>query len=302
MKPSEQLAGVLPVLETPFHDDGSVDFATLDREIDWVMSRGADGVVMAMVSEVLRLGESERREVAEGVCARVGGRGHVVVSVGAESAQVAERYVQHAEKAGTTALMAIPPVSIGCAESEQRGYFDRIFAAVAIPLVAQDASGYVGRPMSIAFQAGPLEKWGERAHFKPEAAPIGPRLSALRDATGGRAKIFEAGSGIALVDSFRRGIVGTMPGADLIDRQVAPLKAPKSGSDAAKYPIALPLSMLISLEVSLDSLLAVEEHLLVRQGIFKNQIVRGPRRNMLDDETRREVDRLFERLRSVVAG
>lgn len=53
---------------------------------------------------------------------------------------------------------------------------------------------------------------------------------------------------------------------------------------------------------SLDSLLAVEKHLRMRQGIFKNEIVRGPRGFTLDPETRAEVDRLFELLMAAVVG
>ena len=55
-----------------------------------------------------------------------------------------------------------------------------------------------------------------------------------------------------------------------------------------------PLSSLISIQTSLDGFLAVEKHLLVRQGIFKNEIVRGPRGFVLDNETRNEIDRLFD--------
>ena len=50
------------------------------------------------------------------------------------------------------------------------------------------------------------------------------------------------------------------------------------------------------MQTSLDAFLAVEKHLLVRQGIFKNTIVRGPVGFQLDEETRREVDRLFDRM------
>ena len=86
----------------------------------------------------------------------------------------------------------------------------------------QDASGYVGRPLAIATQARLLEEFGDdRVLFKPEAAPLGPNLTALRDATGGRARVFEGSGGVALVDSYRRGIVGTMPGAELIEAIVA---------------------------------------------------------------------------------
>ena len=50
-----EIYGVLPVFQTPFHTDESIDFATLDREIDWLFENGANGIVMAMVSETLRL-------------------------------------------------------------------------------------------------------------------------------------------------------------------------------------------------------------------------------------------------------
>ena len=57
-----------------------------------------------------------------------------------------------------------------------------------------------------------------------------------------------------------------------------------------------PLAAIVSMQTSLDAFLAVEKHLLVRQGIFKNTLVRGPVGFHLDEETKREVDRLFDRL------
>lgn len=289
------LAGVLPVFQTPFLDDESIDEATLEAEIAWLYDAGADGVVLAMVSEVLRLDLDERRRLAELACRFGRGRGAVVVSVGAESSVVAERLARHAEESGATATMAIPPVSIAVDEGELLRYYERIVQATTIPLVVQDASGYVGRPMSIAMQARLLEEFGpDRVSFKPEATPIGPRLSALRDATGGRARIFEGTGGIALLDSHRRGIVGTMPGADLIRGIVALWRALEAGDERRAYRLSLPISSLIAVQQSLDAFLAVEKHLLVRQGVFRNEVVRGPVGYKLDEETRREVDRLFD--------
>ncbi len=291
----KNLAGVLPVFQTPFHDDESIDEATLEVEIDWLYDRGADGVVMAMVSEVLRLDDDERRRVAELACRFSRGRGVVVVSVGAESATSAERFARHAESIGAAATMAIPPVSVGVGEDELVRYYERIIRATTIPLVVQDASGYVGRPMSIMMQARLLDEFGaDRVLFKPEATPIGPRLSALRDGTGGRARIFEGTGGIALVDSHRRGIVGTMPGADLIRGIVALWRALEAKDEQRAYRLSLPISSLVAVQNSLDAFLTIEKHLLVKQGVFKNTIVRGPVGYTLDVETRSEVDRLFE--------
>ncbi len=127
-----------------------------------------------MVSEVLRLDTDERLNLAELACRFARGRG-VVISVGAESAKSAERFARHAEASGATATMAIPPVSIGIGDDELLRYYERIIRTTTIPLIVQDASGYVGRPMPIAIQARLLNEFGaDRVLFKPEATPIGP--------------------------------------------------------------------------------------------------------------------------------
>lgn len=295
--PKRELRGVLPVFQTPYHSDETIDFDTLEREIAWLYDCGAQGIVMAMVSETLRLSSDERGQLAEAACRFGRDRGVVIISVGAESSKVAEYFARQAETFGADALMAIPPVSVAAGEVELLAYYRRIIEVVRIPVIVQDASGYVGRPMSISMQARLLEEFGEqRVLYKPEASPIGPRLSELREATGGRAQVFEGTGGIALVDSFRRGIVGTMPGADLIRGLVALWNALQAGDAAKADRIHGPLAALISMQTSLDAFLAVEKHLLVRQGIFKNTLVRGPVGFRLDEETIVEVNRLFDRL------
>ncbi len=301
-KKVHKLSGVLPVFQTPFHDDETIDFESLEKEIDWLYSQGSDGVVMGMVSETLRLSGGERRQVAEAVCRFNQGRGAVIISAGAESTHTAEEYARHAEAAGADAVLVLPPVPTGVSEDELKRYYQHILAAIDIPVIIQDASGYVGQPMSIALQAGLFNQYPGRVIFKPEAAPIGPRLSALRAATGGRAPVLEGTGGIALVDSYRRGVVGTMPGADMIDALVALWRALEAGDEDRIYQLSLPISAIIAIQTSLDAFLAVEKYLLHKRGIFKNTLVRGPVGYKLDEETRQEIDRLFEQLMTALKG
>ena len=301
MNDSEKLAGVLPVFQTPYHEDETIDAAVLEAEVNWLYDCGADGIVMAMVSEVLRLDGPERLTLAELACRFGRPRGAVVISVGAESSMSAETYAKHAEARGASAVMAIPPVSVAVGEDELVRYYERIIRATRLPVVVQDASGYVGRPMPIPMQARLMNEFGaDRVLFKPEATPIGPRLTALRDGTGGRARIFEGTGGIALVDSHRRGVVGTMPGADLIKGIVALWRALEAKDERKVYALSLPISSLVAVQNSLDAFLAIEKYLLVKQGVFRNTIVRGPVGYALDEETRREVDRLFDLVASAV--
>ena len=299
---STKLQGVLPVFQTPYREvDESIDADTLEKEIAWLFEKGADGVVMAMVSEVLRLSSEERQQLAELSCRFARDRGAAVISVGAESAHTAERYAKHAEHCGADAVMAIPPSCVAVSDTALIDYYDRIIGAVDIAVIVQDASGYVGRPMSIDVQAQLLDMHGpDRVQFKPEAVPIGPRLSQLRNATGGRARVFEGTGGIALIDSHRRGVVGTMPGAEVIDVIVALWRALEANDEQRAYRIHGPLAALVSMQTSLDAFLAIEKHLLVKRGVFTSAHVRGPVGYTLDDETRAEVDRLFDLLMQTI--
>ena len=296
-----KLAGVFPVFQTPFDEAESIDFYTLKKEVKWLFGRGANGIVMAMVSETLRLSSEERDDLAAKVCDMARGLGPVVISVGAESQHTAIRHARHAEDYGASAVMAIPPVSIALSHHELFRYYTSILESVSVPVIIQDASGYVGRPMPVELQAKIHEIFGsDRVLFKPEAAPIGQNLSALRDATGGQAQIFEGSGGISLVDSYRRGIVGTMPGAEIIDAQVALWEALSKRDSSRIYKLSFPISSLVALQTGLDGFLAIEKYLLVKQGIFRNAITRSPVGFHLDEETKSEVDRLFEILSKAV--
>ena len=294
---SGRLHGVLPVLQTPFTDRGDIDYETLATEAAWLLELGADGLVVGMVSEVLRLSETERNALCSflGDFA-AGANTHFVMSVGAESTRMAIENGLRAQDAGATEVMAISPIAVALSEGEVFGYYKAIIGALTIPLIVQDASGYVGTPLSVPMMARLRTEFGERILFKPEALPIGPRLSELRDATGGLAEVFEGTGGISLIDSVRRGIAGTMPGSDVCWAILLMWQAMRDDDFAAAYRIQGPLLGLLTIQTSLDAFLAVEKHLLVRQGIFTSTYCRGPLGYILDPVTAQEVDRAFDAL------
>lgn len=298
------LAGVLPIVHVPFDADDRIDAADLRREVDWIFAIGADGLGTGMVSEVNRLTAAERETLPKLLVECAAGRGPVFMSVGAETAAAARSLAVAAERAGCDAVMAVPPIATPLAPDALGDYFRGIAESVAVPLIVQDASGYVGQPISLEIYLDLLDRYGsEKILFKPEAAPLGPNLSRLRDATGGRARIFEGSGGILLVDAHRRGIAGTMPGVDLLDGVVALWRALETGAaDDAIYELSLPICGIVALQMQagLDGFLAIEKYLLVKRGLFTSDRRRQPYAWSLDEETAREVDRLFDRLTAAV--
>src|SRR5262245_49803000 len=141
----KRLQGVLPIVHTPFTDADEIDVATLQREIDWAYAQGADGLGTGMVSEILRLTFDERIALTHHIAEMSAGRGAVFAGVGAESTKQALVYAKAAEKAGCDAVMAVPPVMTASLTAHVVDYYCAIADAIALPVIVQDASGYVGK-------------------------------------------------------------------------------------------------------------------------------------------------------------
>jgi 2-keto-3-deoxy-L-arabinonate dehydratase len=302
---ASEISGVLPIAHTPFLEDDSIDVVSLRRQIDWAYEQGASGFCTGMVSELLRLTAGERIELTRELADINAGRGVFIAGVGAESTKQALEFAHAAQAAGATGLMAIPPISSALSECHLIDYFSVLASETQLPLIVQDASSYVGQTIPVSVCQTLLDEFGpDQILFKPEAAPLGPNLSALRDATDGRARIFEGSGGISLIDSFRRGIGGTMPGMEFLPGIVAIWNAMQTGDDDRAYKVYFPLCALVALQLQagLDGFLAVEKYVLQKQGLFATDIRRRPYKWELDQETQAEVDRLLAMLETVVSS
>src|SRR5207253_7903874 len=177
---------VLAIVHTPFTGADEIDAATLRKSVDWAFAVGADGLGTGMVSEILRLTSDERVTLTKLLVEAVAGRGPTFAAVGAESTKQALIFAVAAERAGCDAVMAVPPLTGRLTESALVDHFCALADGIGIPVIVQDASGYVGQAIPVGVYRKLLERYGdEKILFKPEAAPNGPNISALRDATGG---------------------------------------------------------------------------------------------------------------------
>lgn len=244
------ISGILPIVHTPFLENDQIDYESLERQIDWAFQQGANGYCTGMVSELLRLTAEERYQVTEHLARLKQQRGVFVAGIGSESTKQAVQFGQHAEQSGADAVMAIPPISSALPDEQVLEYFSTLAEEIRIPLIAQDASSYVGRPISISVCVELIDRFGpDKILFKPEASPIGPHLSRLRDATEKRAKMFDGSGGISLVDNYRRGIVGTMPGMEFLAGIVALWRNLELGDEKNTYRIYFPICALVALQI-----------------------------------------------------
>jgi dihydrodipicolinate synthase/N-acetylneuraminate lyase len=298
---AKAISGVIPVLSTPFTTYGGLDLHTLKTEVEWVIEQGVNAVATGMVSEILKLTIPERKHHAQAICeAAKPSNTPVIISCGTESERETINLCVHAEESGADVLMINPPITVSLSDEELEKYYRKIFEATSSPIMVQDASGYVGRPISLSVLANLFKAYSERIYFKPEAIPIGQRLSSLRDLTEGKAKIFEGTGGAHLVDSYARGAIGTMPGPEFSWAFVYLWKQVTAGNWKEINPLNGAIANLVNLMPILDAYVAIEKYYLHKQGVFKNTVSRAPRGFYLDEETQQECDRLFDLINDLV--
>lgn len=206
------LRGCIPILVTPFTDDGALDLASLDREIDWVLAEGARGVAcLAIASEGYKLTENERDLVVRSTVRRVAGRAPVVAAADGPGEESALDRARRAARLGADALMVLPPYFVQPGPEALVSYYTRIAAAVDVPVMVQDAPQLTGVPMSPALWARIADAAPGVRYVKAEGMPQGATISETRRLCGDRLGIFCGWGGLSLLDALERGAIGTMP-------------------------------------------------------------------------------------------
>jgi 2-keto-3-deoxy-L-arabinonate dehydratase len=208
----EPLHGCIPILVTPFADDGSLDLESLEREIDWVLAEGASGVAcVAIASEGYKLTESERDAVIAASVRRVDGRVPVVASADGPGEEPAIARARRAAALGADVLMVLPSYFVKPGPDAITSYYARIADASGLPIMLQDAPQLTGVSMAPALWARIAEATAGLRYIKAEGTPQGPTISEALRLCGDRVGVFCGWGGLSLLDALERGAIGNMP-------------------------------------------------------------------------------------------
>jgi 4-hydroxy-tetrahydrodipicolinate synthase len=183
MTRGEKFAGLTVAIVTPFRN-GEVDYAELNKLVDWHVEQGTDCLApCGTTGESPTLDHEEHEKVIAAVVERSRGRLKVMPGTGSNSTREAIRLTKFAKKAGADGALMVGPYYN---KPTQEGYF-RHFAAVAeavdLPIVLYNIPGRTGSnilPETIARMAEKL-----------------PTLVAVKEATG---SLDQASSIAALCD------------------------------------------------------------------------------------------------------
>ncbi len=295
------VAGVYAILATPFADDGTIDFAGIDRLIDFELSAGVHGLtILGILGEAHKLSEDERNRVVEAIVRRVDSRIPVVVGTSAPATDLAIRYSRQAQELGADALMVAPPTNLRNLDAV-REYYRRVHDATTLPLVVQDEPVFSGVVMPAAFLASVTDALPRARAIKLEEPPSPLKVTQVLTAARQPVAVFGGMGGVYFYEELLRGAVGTMTGFAFPEVLVAVYTAFVAGSRPRAREMFYRYLPLTRYEGQPVIGLAIRKEILRRRGVITSSAIRHPG-PALDADGRAELDEILTALGLAYAG
>jgi 2-keto-3-deoxy-L-arabinonate dehydratase len=272
------LRGCIPILCTPFFDDGALDLDSLRREIDYVLAEGASGVAaLAIASEGYKLTETERDLVTSTVIETTARRVPIVISADGAGTEVAVDRAKRATAAGADVLMVLPPYFVKPDPVSLFDYYQRVAEAADVPIMIQAAPQLTGVAMGPELWARLADATVNIRYVKSEGMPQGSMISETIRLSQGKLKLFTGWGGLGAMDAFERGAVGSMP-APNFTRLFADLQNLFEVGDQAGAATLFKnqLPYVLWAMQSIDYSVAAAKAELVRRGVFASAYQRQP--------------------------
>lgn len=290
-----RLHGCIPILVSPFTDDGALDLDAYGPQIEWVLAEGATGVaVNAIASEGYKLTESERDSAIERVVAEVNGRVPVVASADGPGAEPAIDRAARAARLGADAIMVLPPYFIKPGADDLLDYYQRIGAATGAALIVQDAPQLTGVAMSPPLWERMADSIPTLACIKIEGTPQGHVISEAIARCGDRLAIFCGWGGLSILDALERGAAGSMPAANFTREFAAIQQRWEAGDrESAEEIFAAALPFVLWSMQSIDFSVAATKEEFRRLGILASNLQRNPA-FALDEVSRAQLSRFID--------
>lgn len=298
---SKQLfRGIFTIPTTPFNDKGEIDEESFRRVIDFCVNCGAHGLVYPVnASEFSTLSDGERFKMSELLLEQNAGRVPTVIGVQHLSAEVSVKFAAHAREIGADSVIAMPPYAWKKPPSMDAiyDYYKAIAGAARIPVFVQNNPPPIGIVMSAEFLSRMCDEIEHVDYVKEETPPSTIAHAKLASLNGGSCKgVMGGAGGRYLIEEYRRGTCGQMPGCHVTDVVVQLWNALEASDQHRAMHIYKEMSPLFHFEHQLSG---CYKEVLKRRGVITNAY----RRNglmPLDEVSSNYLDELLEGLKPLM--
>ncbi len=299
MKLQSNARGVYVIAPTPFHPDGRIDDASVDRMTDFFIEAGADGMtVLGQLGEAPKMTHDEAVAIVRRVVART--RFAIIVGVSAPGFAAMRALTQDVMAAGAAGVMIAPPNTLRTDDAIVQ-YYAQASAAIGadVPFVIQDY------PLTFSVQMTPavirrIVAANEACvMLKHEDWPGLEKISQLRawerEGSLRHIAILTGNNALFLDFEVERGADGANTGYCFPDMLVDVVRLSAAGRRDEAHDLFDAHLPLIRYEQQPGVGLAVRKYVMMRRGIIASDSLRSPA-TALTPAARSEVEYLLARL------
>jgi 4-hydroxy-tetrahydrodipicolinate synthase len=288
------LSGVHVIMPTPFDGQGNLDLESLAGLSNFLVEKGADGlVVLGVMGEAPKLSDAEQEQVIKGVVDAAKGRVPVFAGTGAAGTDLAIQKSARALALGATGLLVAPPPIQS--DSVIFDYYNHLNHALRAPIILHDYPPSTNVLFSVPLITRLHQELEHVATIKLEDTPSGPKTSAVRKQNPNLSILGGLG-GIYMLEELKRGANGIMTGFSYPDILRAIYQAYIDRNLGQAQKIFFDACPLLRYEFQPGISLALRKEVYCRRGAIKNPYVRRPGAQ-IDDVLRKELDQVIEYVR-----
>jgi 4-hydroxy-tetrahydrodipicolinate synthase len=269
----EPFRGVFTIPSTPFLENGEVDLPGFRRIVDFCIECGAHGLVYPVnASEWSYLSDDERLQLTKIFVEQNAGRIPCIVSVTASTEENAARFASYARSLGADGLIAVPPRGESSL-SVISSYYKKISDTGRLPVFIQNHDAPAGTPLSAEFVIKLCREHEYVSYIKEETTPSTFVMSSILEGGSDVCKgIFGGAGGRYLIEEYRRGCSGQMPGCHVTDVVVAFWNALETGDNTRALHIYKEMAPLFFFENQMNG---CYKEVLKRRGVISCALKRN---------------------------
>lgn len=214
---AKEIAGIVPVLSTPFGEDLSLDEGSLRRLIEYSVEdakvHGISGPGGA--GEGDKMSEQELRQLIDIMVNEAAGR--VPVTVGLVCSSIASNVAlaKYAEGAGADAVFA--RLGPGRFKPDVYSFYVTVAEAVGIPIMVYDSNDFYV-PNEVIFRLN--REYPNIRYVKAETSPAGAKNSDMMERGGDNLIVLSSQGACQIIDDLGRGVAGVMPACHALKNSV----------------------------------------------------------------------------------
>jgi len=286
--------GIFTIPSTPFKENGEIDIPSFRRVVDFCIECGAHGLVFPVnASEFTALSDAERFQLSEVLVEQNAGRLPAIIGVAGVSQEVAVKFAEHAHDIGADGVIAMPPYIHHISGKLIFDYYQKLSDAAKIPIFIQNYGPPVGTDMSAEFLINLCREIEHVEYIKEETIPTTIKLTAVLKENDGSCKgVFGGAGGRYLIEEYRRGSSGNMPGCHVTDVVVAFWNALEVSDEKRAMYIYKEMAPLFFFEHQLSG---CYKEVLYRRGVIDCPLKRNGTMP-LDDISSRYLDEILKAL------